>query len=68
MNGFNIIKAQLLINHFKHISLNQPVHIAAVNYVLSPFEGNMNILDPMGLKLYLRETKEIDKENDKIYI
>ena len=36
-----------------------------VNYVISPFEDNINPGDPKGLKLYLQETKDIDKEADK---
>ena len=42
--------------------------MAAVNYVLSPFEGNINTGDPMGIKLDLQVTKEIDKETDKLDI
>ena len=42
--------------------------MTAVNYVLSSFEGNINHRYPTGLKLYLRSTKEIDKENDKLDI
>ena len=40
----------------------------AVNYVLSSFEGNINPGYPQGLKLYLQETREIDKESDKLNI
>ena len=39
--------------------------MAAVNYVLSPFEGNINLGDPTGIKLYLQTIKEIDKETEK---
>ena len=39
-----------------------------VNYVLSPFEGNINPGYPQGLKLYLQETKDIDKESEKLDI
>ena len=39
-----------------------------VNYVISPFEDNINPGDPKGLKLYLQETKDIDKEADKLDI
>ena len=37
-----------------------------INYVLSQFEVNINPGDPMGIKLYLKSTKEIDKEADKL--
>ena len=40
--------------------------MAAVNYVLSPFEGNINTGYPTGLKIYLQATKYIDKETDKL--
>ena len=39
-----------------------------MNYVLSPFEGKINPGYPHGLKLYLKSTKEIDKESDKLDI
>ena len=42
--------------------------MAVVNYLLSPFEGNINTEYPTGLKIYLQATKEIDKETEKIYI
>ena len=41
---------------------------AVINYVTSPFEGNTNPGDPMGLKNYLQATKEMDKEYDKLDI
>ena len=63
-----ILQAQTLINRFNHLVINQPVHILSVNYVLRPFEGNINPRYPMGIKLYLQATKEIDKETDKINI
>ena len=62
------LQAQTLINRFKHLEINQPVHIADVNYVLSPFEGNINTGYPTGLKIYLHSTKEIDKETDELDI
>ena len=42
--------------------------MAAVNYMLSPFDGNINHGYSMGLKIYLQEIKEIYKENDKLDI
>ena len=39
-----------------------------VNYVLSPFKGNINGKDPQGIKLYLQTTKDIKKEADKLDI
>ena len=60
-------QAQILINQFSNRSINQQLQMASpvVNYVLSPFEGNINTKDPQGVNLYLQETKEIDKEVDK---
>ena len=42
--------------------------MAAVNYVLIQFEGITNHGDPTGLKLFIRATKEIHKETDKLDI
>ena len=42
--------------------------MAAVNYVVIPFEGNINPGHPTGLKIYFQETKEMDKETYKINI
>ena len=39
-----------------------------VNYVLIPFEGDINPGDPQGLKLYLQSTKEIFEEVEKLDI
>ena len=39
-----------------------------VNYVLSPFEWNIKPVNPQAIIIYLKATKEIDKEADKIYI
>ena len=63
-----IIQEQTLINCFNNLNINKPVKMAAVKYLLSPFEGNINPGYPKGIKLYLQETKEIDKETDKIDI
>ena len=41
---------------------------SVVNYSLIPFEDNTNPGDLEGLKLYLQETKDIDKEADKLDI
>ena len=48
------LQAQKIINSFNNLNINQPLQIAAVNYVLTPIEGNINHGDPMGLKLYLQ--------------
>ena len=42
--------------------------VAPVNYLLSPFEGNINNRHPKGIKMYLQATKYIDKEADKLDI
>ena len=62
------LQAQPLNIVFNNLNTNQPVQTEAVNYVLIPFEGNINPGDPTGLKLYLQATKDIDKEIDKLYI
>ena len=55
-------QAQLLINQFNNLNINTHVLMSdPINYVFSPFEGNLNPEDPMGIKLYLQAAKEIDK-------
>ena len=39
-----------------------------INYVLKPFEGNINPKYPMGIKLYIQETNKIDEETNKLDI
>ena len=39
-----------------------------VNYLLTPFEGNINPVYLTGVKLYLQATKDIDKETEKLDI
>ena len=41
-------KAQILINQFCNLSINQKFHMAAtvMNYVIIPFEGNIHRGDP----------------------
>ena len=62
------IQSQLLINQFNHININKPVHMMDLNYMIIPFEGNINPGYPTGIKLYLQSTKEIDKETDTLDI
>ena len=53
-----IREAQLLINKFNNININQQVQMAdPINYMLRTFEGNINTGDPTGIKLYLQATK-----------
>ena len=54
-------QAQILINQFINLYVNQHVQmeVPVVNYVLSPFEGNINPGYPQGLKIYLQATNEI---------
>ena len=63
-------QADILINKFNNININQQVQMYAtvLNYVIIPFEGNINPGDPQGLRLYLQSTKEVDKEYDKLDI
>ena len=49
---------------------NKKVHImeaSQVNWVLFPFEWNINPVEPQGIKIYLQTTGEIDKKR-KSYI
>ena len=62
-------QAQIIINHFNSLPTNQQIHIAAtVECVLIPSKGNTNNEDPQGLKIYLQEKKDIDKEAEKLDI
>ena len=42
--------------------------VPVVKYVIITFEGNINPGDLKGIKMYLQETKDIDKEADKLDI
>ena len=66
--SLTILQAQTLINRFNHLNINHQVHMAAVNYALIPFEGNINPGDPKGIKLYIQAAKDIYKGTDKLYI
>ena len=66
--GLENLQAQTLIKRVNYLNINQPVQTAAVNGVFSPFEGNINPGYPQKLTFYLQETKEIDKETDKLGI
>ena len=54
-----ISQSQVLINQFNNLSINQKVQVAdpVMIYVLCPFEGNINTVDPQGIKFYLQEKK-----------
>ena len=62
------IQAQVIINHFSKLFINQQVQAAApvLNYVLIPFEGNINFVDQQGLNIYLQVKKYIDNKSDKL--
>ena len=62
------LKSQTQTNCFNHINTNQPIQMTDVNYVLIPFEGDTKYGDPMGLKLYLQATNDIDKETYRLDI
>ena len=62
------LQAQTLINCFNHLNINKPSQMEAVNYVLSPFEGNLNTGDPTGLKILIPANKEVVKETDNLDI
>ena len=58
---FTSLQKQTIINIINHINIDQPFKMADVNYVLIPFEGNINTGYPTVLKLHPQETKDIDK-------
>ena len=62
-----IIQEQLLISWFNNLNVNPQVQymVSTVNYVISPFEGNINPRDPQGLKLYPLDKK--GDESDKFF-
>ena len=65
------IQAQILINQFNNLNINQKFQMTAataVNYVLIPFEGNINPGNQQGIKIYFQAKKEIDREDEKLYI
>ena len=41
---------------------------ASINYLLSPFKGNIYLRYPTSLKIYLQATNKIDKETEKLDI
>ena len=49
---------QAIIHHINNINTNQQVQIMEdpVNYLLIPFENNINLGDPLGIRLYLQAT------------
>ena len=58
-----------------HKSVQQPIYKSTssdgwqvVNYVISPFEENIDTGDPHGITLYIETTKEKDTEADKLDI
>ena len=64
------IQSPIIINNFSNLYINQQVYmnVPVVNYVLNPFEGNINTGYPQGIKIYLQATKEIGKRDDKLDI
>ena len=62
------LQAKMLINQFSHLDINQPVQMVGFGYVISPFEGDINTVDPTGINIYLQSTKNIYKETDKLDI
>ena len=62
-----IRQAQILINQFRNLYINQQVQMEAPvgKYFIIPSKGNITPGDPQGLKLYIQATKEIYKEADK---
>ena len=62
-------QTQTLINKFNNLSINQQDRMGDIaNYVLIPFEGSISHVDPLGIKLHLQSTKDIDKEAGKFGI
>ena len=63
------IKQQILITQFRKLNVNKQIHnMLAVNYVLIPFRGKINTGDPQGLNIYLKLTRELKKETEKLNI
>ena len=56
-----ISQAQLPIIKYSNLSIYQQVHMddPVVNYIISPFEVNINPGDPQGTKTYLQATKDV---------
>ena len=64
------IEEQILINQFNNININRQVHMdsaPAMNYVISPFEGNINTGYQQRLRFFLQATKDIYKEYETWY-
>ena len=64
------IQSTIIINNFSNLYINQQVYmnVPVVNYVLNPFEGNINTGYPQEIKIYLQATKAIGKRDDKLDI
>ena len=41
---------------------------SVVNYVISPFDGNIHTGDPQGIKLYLQVKKDMETESNQLDI
>ena len=51
-------QTQSLINQFNKITINQQLKMAApINYVISPFEGNINSGDPTGINFIFKQQR-----------
>ena len=57
-------QARIIITQLNNLNLYQPSHMVSpvANYLLSPFEDNINHGDPYRIKLYIQEKYYIDKE------
>ena len=62
------IQSQTLINQFRNLSVNLQVQMAApvLKFVIDPFGGNINPVDPQWIKLHIKATEEIYKEVYKL--
>ena len=64
-NTLTLTQESNIISYFGGLRVNwlasQLQNMAAVNFFLSPFKGNINPGYPRGLKLHLQKAKDIDK-------
>ena len=70
LNGICEDKSTVTHKPIHNPSINQQVQTVApgMKYLLRLFDGNINTGNPQFIKINLQETKEIDKESEKLYI
>ena len=70
LHGLTRRQAQSIISQLKNLHVDPQVQtmLDQFKYMLIPFEENTNPRYPQGLSIYLQETKDIEKEADKLDI